>query len=105
MNHHLNILGPCWELIARSQESPVLVSLVLRRQRRVDFCEFKVDLVYTVSSKPSSAMLEDPSQKKENQTKQKGALTKPIKGLKGERSLPCPQFKRTVKKSTWQELV
>ena len=64
MNHHLNVLGPCWELIARSQESPVLVSLALRRQRWVDLCEFNVNLVYTVSFKSSSAVLEDPVSKK-----------------------------------------
>ena len=45
---------------------------VLRRQRQEDFCEFKVSLVYRVSSKTARATQKNSVQKrKNNQTNKK----------------------------------
>jgi hypothetical protein len=49
---------------------PLLIP-ALRRQRLVDFCEFKASLVYTVSSKTANALKRDLVSKKEKEIKTK----------------------------------
>jgi hypothetical protein len=42
----------------------------LRRPRQMDLCEFKVSLVYRVSSRPVRSMLQDLRKQKQSKTKQ-----------------------------------
>jgi hypothetical protein len=44
--------------------------LALRRQRQVDFCEFKASLVYRVSSRIARATQKNPVSKKKKKSKQ-----------------------------------